>query len=200
MEKVEEAINDVFRFREDNFEDNDELMLAMSEIRKRRVDLEMTFDEFHTVWILQKLKKRKRMENCEIQSLREIVKTNGPDVVKNFEEKFKKIRVEGKRKTFKDSVTNYTETPPSTYYTEAEQEEIEAMYMGKESLSRKRFSNSRDCTPSQNGRKRSLSQARDDRQKNFSQSGYNNFRNNRDRGRSPGRRQGQQYQYRARTP
>ena len=133
------------------------------------------------------------MENFEIQFLREIVKTNGPDVMKNFEEKFKEIRVEGKRKTFKDSVTNYTETPPSTYYTEAEQAEIEAMYMGKESVSRKTYSNSKDCTPSQNGRQRSLSQARDDRQKIFSQTGYNNFRTNRDRGRSPGRRQEQPY-------
>ena len=33
------------------------MMLAMSELRKRRVDLEITFDEFHTVWMLQKLKK-----------------------------------------------------------------------------------------------------------------------------------------------
>ena len=109
--------------------------------------------------MLQKLQKRKRMENFEIQSLREIVKTGGPDVVKNFEDKFKsEIRVEGKRKTFKDAVTNYTESPPKTYYTEAEQAEIEAMYMGKESLSRKRFSNSRTRTPSQNGRQRTFSQ------------------------------------------
>ena len=43
-EKVEEAIDDYFRFREDNFDDDDELMLSMSELRKRRVDLEMTFD------------------------------------------------------------------------------------------------------------------------------------------------------------
>ena len=87
-------------------------MLAMSELRNRRVDLEINFDEFHAVWMFQKLKKRKRMENFELQSLREVVKTNGPDVVKNFEEKFKEIRVEGKRKSLKDSATNYTETPP----------------------------------------------------------------------------------------
>ena len=105
-EKVEEAIEDLFRFREDDYDDDDELMLAMSELRKRRVDLEISFDEFHTVWMLQKLKKRKRIENFELQSLREVVKTNGPDVVKNFEEKLKEIRVEGK------SATNYTETPP----------------------------------------------------------------------------------------
>ena len=94
-EKVEEAIEDLFKFREDNYNDDDELMLAMSELRNRRVDLEINFDEFHTVWMLQKLKKRKRMENFELQSLREVVKTNCPDVVKNFEEKFKEITVEG---------------------------------------------------------------------------------------------------------
>ena len=111
-EKVEEAIEDLFKFREDNYNDDDELMLAMSELRKRRVDLEISFDEFHTVWMLQKLKKRKRIENFELQSLREVVKVNGPDVVNNFEEKFKDIRVEGKRKSLRDSVTHYNETPP----------------------------------------------------------------------------------------
>ena len=168
----------MFKFREDQFEDDDELMLAMSELRKRRVDLEITFDEFHTVWMLQKLKKRKRMENFELQSLREVVKTNDLEVVKNFEEKFKEIRVEGKRKSLKDTATHYTESPPTTYYTEAEQEQIEAMYMGKESESRKRFNNSRTRTPSQNGRQRT-----------FSQSGNNDLRAKRDRTRSPGRRQ-----------
>ena len=126
-EKVEEAIEDLFKFREDQFEDDDELMLAMSELRKRRVDLEITFDEFHTVWMLQKLKKRRKMENFELQTLREVVKVNGPGVVKNFEEKFKEIRVEGKRKSLKDSTTLDTESPPSTYYTEAEQEQIDTM-------------------------------------------------------------------------
>ena len=81
----------------ENYEDDDELMLAMSELRKRRLDLKISFDEFHTVWMLLKLKKRKKMENYEIQTLREVVETNGPEVVKNFEKKFKQIRVEDKR-------------------------------------------------------------------------------------------------------
>ena len=67
-EKVEEAIEDLFKFREDQYEDDDELMLAMSELRQRRVELEITFDEFHTVWMLQKLKKRRKMENYELQT------------------------------------------------------------------------------------------------------------------------------------
>ena len=131
------------------------------------------------------------MENFELQTLREVVKVNGPDVVENFEKKFKEIRVEGKRKSLKDSTTHNTESPPTTYYTEAEQEQIEAMYMGKESKSRKRFNNFRTHTPSQNGRQRT-----------FSQSGYNTNdpRAKRDRTRSPGRRHDQQYQGRSRTP
>ena len=48
-EKVEEAIEDLFKFREDNYEDDDELMLAMSELRQRRGELEITFDELHIV-------------------------------------------------------------------------------------------------------------------------------------------------------
>ena len=123
-EKVEEAIEDLFKFREDQYEDDDELMLAMRELRQRRVDLKMTFDEFHSVWMLQKLKKRKRMENFELQALRDVVKENSEDVVENFEQKFKEIRVEGKRKSLNSSSTLYTDKLPFTYYTEAEQREI----------------------------------------------------------------------------
>ena len=108
-EKVEDAIEDLFKFREDNYEDDDELMLAMKELRQRRVDLKMTFDEFHSIWMLQKLKKRKRMENFEIQVLREKVKENKEDVLERFETKFREIRIEGKRKSHNSSSTMYTD-------------------------------------------------------------------------------------------
>ena len=93
----------MLRFREDQYEDNDELMLAMSELRQRRVELEITFVKFHTFWMLQKLKKRRKMENYELQTLREVVKENGPAIVQNFERKFKEIWIEGKRKSLKES-------------------------------------------------------------------------------------------------
>ena len=73
------------------------------------------------------------MENYELLTLREVVKENGPAVVQNFEKKFKEIQVEQKRKSLKESTALYTETPPPTYTTEAEQEHIEAVYMGTES-------------------------------------------------------------------
>ena len=81
------------------------------------------------------------MESFKIQALRNVVKENGPDVVANFEKKFKEIKVEGKRKSH--ASTMYTEPLPATHYTEAEQKEIEALYMGTESESRKRFQRNR---------------------------------------------------------
>ena len=139
-EKVEEAVEDLLKFREDQYEDDDELILAMKELRQRCVELKMTFDEFHSVWMLEKMKKRRKMENFEIQALRNVVKEGGLDVVKNFKKKFKEIKIEGKRKALLSSAM-FTDKLPRTYYTE---EEIEVMYMGTESEARKRFQGKRN--------------------------------------------------------
>ena len=88
-ERVEEAIEDLFRFREDDYEEDDALMMVMKEIRQRRMDLNITFNEFHAVWMLMKLKKRKKIESHELQALRNVVKENAADVVTRFETKFK---------------------------------------------------------------------------------------------------------------
>ena len=85
--------------------------------------------------------KRRKIENIELQSLQNVVKEGGPNVVTNFEKKFKDIKIEGKRKVHNSSL--YTEKLPSIHYTEAEHEEIETLYMGKESLSRLRHQRSR---------------------------------------------------------
>ena len=96
-EKVEEAIEDLFRFREDNYDEDDALMLTIRELRQRRMDLNIMFDEFHLVWMLMKLRKSKKIESFELQALRDVAKENAEDVVTRFENKFKEIRIEGKR-------------------------------------------------------------------------------------------------------
>ena len=77
------------------------------------------------------------MESFKIQAFRNVVKQGGPDIIDKFKQKFKEIRVQGKRKAV--SSTMFSEALPSTYYTETEKAEIEAMYMGTESEARKRF-------------------------------------------------------------
>ena len=67
--------------------------------------------------------------------MRNVVKEGGPDVVENFEKKFKEMKIKGKRKAVSSSAM-FTEQLPRTHYTEAE---IEVMYMGTESKARKKF-------------------------------------------------------------
>ena len=45
--------------------------MSYKRAKAKGVDLKTTFNEFHSIWMLQKLKKRKRMENFEIQALRD---------------------------------------------------------------------------------------------------------------------------------
>ena len=87
-ERVEEAIEDLFSFREEDYEEDDALMMAMKQIRQRRMDLNFIFNKFHAVWMLMKLKKRKKIESHGLQALRNVVKENAADVVARFETKF----------------------------------------------------------------------------------------------------------------
>ena len=104
----------------------------------------MTEAEWVAVWMIGIVKKRKRLDRFIYQALRDVVKLGGEDVIKNFEETFKKLRVKGCRKDGSSSSTvMYTEDKeddkdlPQHQYTEAEMTEMETLYMGTESEVRK---------------------------------------------------------------
>ena len=91
------------------------------------------------------IKKRNKIDKFIYQILRDIVKLGGDNVIKNFEDKFKELRVEGCRKDAVSTSVMYTEDMdinvdlPEDHYIESEMKEIETMYMGTESEARKRF-------------------------------------------------------------
>ena len=49
------------KFKEDQFKEDSELILAMKEINQWRTDLEMTNDEWVAVWMLGVIKKRRKI-------------------------------------------------------------------------------------------------------------------------------------------
>ena len=59
-EKVEEAVKEIMKFREDYYEEDDDLIMAMREMNQRRKDLKITFEEFISVWMLEKIKKERK--------------------------------------------------------------------------------------------------------------------------------------------
>ena len=60
-EKVEDYLEDLLKFGEEQYKDDDNLILAMKELNQRPLKLEMTQEEFYSVWILGKIKKRRKM-------------------------------------------------------------------------------------------------------------------------------------------
>ena len=96
-EQIEELVDDLLNFREDQYEDDGELLLAMKDIRRRETEMKITRDEWLVTWMLGRIKKRKRDDPHEIQTLRDVVKKAEDKVVENFENVFKVVRIEGKR-------------------------------------------------------------------------------------------------------
>ena len=128
------------KFKDDQYEDDGELLLGMKEINQRRKDLKMTEDKWVAVWMLSIVKKRKKVDKFIYQALRDVVNVGGDNVLENFEKKFKETRIEGFLRDASSALVLYKEEDlPDEHYTETEMEEIEMMYMGTENKTRKRY-------------------------------------------------------------
>ena len=113
-------MKDWLEFKEDQFEEEDELLLAMKEINQRRNELKISENEWFSTWMLGRVKKRKRMDNFEYQALRNVIKEGGVNVIDNFERKYKELKIEGNRK--KVAETMYVEPEKETFYMGSESE------------------------------------------------------------------------------
>ena len=111
----------------------------MKEIRQREKELKITQVQWFAAWMLSWIRKRKKIDNHELQSLHDVLKRGGDKVSEEFEEKFQEVAVEGK-KAKTTSTIHYTDSIndklPEGEYTE---EELETLYMGTPSKARKRF-------------------------------------------------------------
>ena len=107
------------------------MILAMKKIRQREKELKITQDEWFKTWMLSRVKKRKEIDSHKLQSLRDIFKKGGETVIKDFEDRFQEVIIEGKRQ--KTSVVNYTEL---LYKSKGE---LETLYMGTPSEAQKQF-------------------------------------------------------------
>ena len=62
-------MDDWLKFKDDHYEDDSELLLGMKELNQRRKELKMTEDKWVAVWMLNIVKKRKRLDKFVYQSL-----------------------------------------------------------------------------------------------------------------------------------
>ena len=84
-------MEDWLKFKEDQYEDDGDSILAMKEINQRCKELKMMEDEWFAIWMLGNVRKRKIIDKIEYQSLWQIVKEGSTDVLEKFEKKLKTI-------------------------------------------------------------------------------------------------------------
>ena len=63
MKKIEELVVKWMNFREDDFDDEDDLLQNMVKIQRRKKELKVLNKEWHAVWMLKKVQKRIGMEH-----------------------------------------------------------------------------------------------------------------------------------------
>ena len=95
--------------------------MAMEELNLREKELDISYEEWKSVWMLQKTKRRKSIEVFQYQTLWDNVKVGGDDMVKNFGAKFRELKIEGLWKML-----------------------IKTLFMGTESGARRNFQERRD--------------------------------------------------------
>ena len=117
LEKIEEWMENLIGFNETNYEEDDDLLFGMEEIRKRKNELKISDEEWMVTWMLRMVKKRKGLQQFEYQVLRNVIKEKTvSEVFRGFEEKYQELKIEG----------NWSKI-------------IDTHYMGSDSLSRKRY-------------------------------------------------------------
>ena len=97
MEEVEELVMEWMNFKPDDYEDEDEYLLAMERLYARKEENKMKDKEWFSIWMMIETKKRKGMENFQLQEIRNVVKKGGEDVMKDFREKYRELNIESNR-------------------------------------------------------------------------------------------------------
>ena len=58
--KVEEAVEDLLKFPEDHYKDDEKQIMEIKELNQRHKELKMNQEEFYSVWMLGKIKSERR--------------------------------------------------------------------------------------------------------------------------------------------
>ena len=73
-------MNDWLVFKGNEYDDEDEFLLAIEELRARKEEHNVTDNEWFSTWMFIEASKRKGMEAFQLQELRNVVKTGGEEV------------------------------------------------------------------------------------------------------------------------
>ena len=80
MEDLEDLVMDWMNFKANEYEDEDEYLLAMERLYARKEENKVKDKEWFSTWMMIETRKRKGIENFQLQGLRDLVKKGGEEV------------------------------------------------------------------------------------------------------------------------
>ena len=128
QEELEEIMHDWIKFNFNEYESEEEYLLAQEKLIARQDEKEVTLKEWNTIWLMYGATQRQGTTDYHLQELRKVVKTRGIDMQKDFVKKYRELKVESHRG--------------------AQASCAETLYMGTPSKSRQRFQEQRTRTDS----------------------------------------------------
>ena len=68
-------------------------MFAQEKLITRQNEKQVTLKEWNAIWMMYGAKQRKGIENYQLLQLRNVVKTNGEEVQKDFVTKYRELKL-----------------------------------------------------------------------------------------------------------
>ena len=123
LEELEEIMEDYIKFNFNEYESEEEYLLAQEKLIARQDEKQISLKEWNTIWLMYGATQRKGIEDYQLQELRKVVKADRIEVQKDFIKKYRELKIESNRGK---------QTPCANTYL-----------MGKRSLSRQRYQEQR---------------------------------------------------------
>merc|ERR1711895_27527 len=126
LEELEEIMEDWIKFNFNEYESEEEYLLAQEKLIARQDKKEITLKEWNAIWLMYGASQRQGTSDYHLQELRKVVKAKGVEVQKDFVKKYRELKIESHR----GKQASCAET----------------LYMGTPSKSRQRFQDQRTRT------------------------------------------------------
>merc|ERR1712243_113449 len=97
LEDLEELMEYWIKFNFNEHESEEEYLFAQEKLIAKQDEKQVPLKEWNAIWMMYGAKQRKGIENYQLLELRNVVKTNGDEVQKDFVTKYRELKIESNR-------------------------------------------------------------------------------------------------------
>ena len=97
LEELEEIMEEYIKFNFNEYENEEEHLLAQEKLIAKQEEKGVTLKEWNTIWLMYGATQRQGTSDYHLQELRKVVKAQGLEVQKDFVKKYRELKIESHR-------------------------------------------------------------------------------------------------------